>query len=122
MDPTCAVARLVMSMFDVKWLRVLDSLKIRTELCARYMDDGRVVLYPLRCGWRMVGTKLQYCGRWAREDKVLSSTEVTRRVIEGQFHAQREFQKILKLPVSFSVKLQLRYIKEKVLLFLHFRG
>ena len=42
---TCAVARLVMKVWDDKWLARLDELKIRLEEAIRYIDDGRAVIW-----------------------------------------------------------------------------
>ena len=47
------------------------------------MDDGRLFIYPIRPGWRMVSGKLKYCKGWEIEDMEQTSTERTRRVIEG---------------------------------------
>ena len=49
---TCAIARLCMQLFDVKWEDRLELLRIKTWLIARYMDDGRALMPPLKPGWR----------------------------------------------------------------------
>ena len=41
---TCAIARVVMQMFDRKWRGVLAEQRITTELLVRYMDDARAFL------------------------------------------------------------------------------
>ena len=61
---TCAIARVVMPRFDIKWKKRLNDLKIELMLNCRYMDDGRAFLYPLRPGWRMEDGKLCYTKRW----------------------------------------------------------
>ena len=38
---TCAVARVLMQMWDIKWRDVLKEERITTWLLARYMDDTR---------------------------------------------------------------------------------
>ena len=78
---TCAVARVIMQLFDIKWRERLNNLGITTWLLGRYMDDGRVFLPPIRHGWRMVGGDLLYCRRWAQEDVCLSAVEVTKRAL-----------------------------------------
>ena len=57
--------------------------RISIEDYLRYMDDGRVFLYPLRPGWRWHGGGLRYKESWRMEDKEVTSVEITRRVIEG---------------------------------------
>ena len=49
---TCAVARIVMQLFDVKWGKVLQRLGITTWLNFRYVDDSRSLLPPIKPGWR----------------------------------------------------------------------
>ena len=49
---TCAVARVVMARWDQKFKERLKMANIRSELDGRYVDDGRLVLYPIRSGWR----------------------------------------------------------------------
>ena len=48
----CAVARVVMQLFDKKWKLTLEDLGVKLCLMARYMDDVRVFLPPIRLGWR----------------------------------------------------------------------
>ena len=48
----CAVARIVMQMFDSRWKEILRNNKIRTWEIMRYVDDSRAILPPIRCGWR----------------------------------------------------------------------
>ena len=80
---TCAVARLVMCIWDKLWKNRLEHLGIRTELEVRYMDDGRVAMHPIRNGWRWTDEGLQFCQAWATEDLDLSPTEVTSRIMLG---------------------------------------
>ena len=80
---TCAVARLVMCIWDRLWKNRLEHLGIRTELEVRYMDDGRVAMHPIRNGWRWTDEGLQFCQAWATEDLDLSPTEVTSRIMLG---------------------------------------
>ena len=48
---TCALARLCMQIFDVKWEGILEKLRIPVELITQYMDEGRAFLAPLKPGW-----------------------------------------------------------------------
>ena len=41
---TCAVARLVMKVWDEWWLERMRTLRTGIEESSRYMDDGRVAL------------------------------------------------------------------------------
>ena len=45
---TCALARLIMQIFDVKWEQRLKELSIRIWLYCRYINDGRAALPPLK--------------------------------------------------------------------------
>ena len=78
---TCAVARLLMQVFDVQWEGVLRTMSIQFWLNTRYMDDGRTAMPPLKPGWRMVDGALKYCIKWEREDQELSNIEITKRVM-----------------------------------------
>ena len=78
---TCAVARVVMQIFDVKWKKKLTELCIKTEMIARYMDDCRTLLHPIKHGWRVVDDGLVFCEQWKIEDGHLSGLEVTTRVL-----------------------------------------
>ena len=52
---TCGIARLVMQMWDQKWMTRINKARIVIALAMRYMDDGRAILAPIRPGWRWVG-------------------------------------------------------------------
>ena len=80
---TCAVARLVMQMWDSKWLDRMAKMNVVLELAMRYMDDGRTFMFAMRAGWRWVDGDLLFCKRWEHEDRDLTPTERTRRVIQG---------------------------------------
>ena len=80
---TCAIARLVMQMWDHKWLSRMTKLNVIVALAMRYMDDGRAFLAPLKAGWRWVEVDLKYCKRWELEDVDVSPTERTRKVLHG---------------------------------------
>ena len=78
---TCAVARVVMQLFDIKWKEILQEARISTEMLARYMDDARALLHPFKCGWRYDTRGLVFCQKWVVEDQNLTPTERTKRVL-----------------------------------------
>ena len=90
---TCAIARLLMQIFDVKWEDVLRELYIQIWLAIRYMDDGRTAMPPLKPAWRWTDGSLQFCIKWEREDQELTSIEITKRVILGTLNGVETFLK-----------------------------
>ena len=56
---------------------------IVTELDGRYVDDGRLVLYAVRAGWRWFQGGLWYRREWETEDSNLTDIERTKRAIQG---------------------------------------
>ena len=63
---TCAIARMVMQYFDKGWEETLTRLNIKIWLNTRYMDDGRLMLPPIKRGWRWVEKKFSIAkdGNW----------------------------------------------------------
>ena len=88
---TCAVARVLMNMWDSLWERRLQSLNVPLEAFMRYMDYGRVLLHPVRRGWRWMGEELQFQNDWEVDDEQLSLLEVTRRAIHGSMQGVMEY-------------------------------
>ena len=80
---TCALARLVMCVWDRRWNSLMEQQRIVVDLYSRYMDDGRMVLPPIKTGWRWKEGCMQYTEAWKVEDQYLSPVEVTRRVLDG---------------------------------------
>ena len=82
---TYSVARLAMKVWDDKWLRRLEMLRIKIEAATRYMDDGRTALHPFHHGWRWSARdqSVQFSEKWREEDKGLSGMEVTKRILHG---------------------------------------
>ena len=82
---TCSVARLAMKVWDDKWLRRLEMLRIKIEAATRYMDDGRTALHPFHHGWRWSARdqSVKFSEKWREEDKGLSGMEVTKRFLHG---------------------------------------
>ena len=77
---TCAIARLVLQVFDTKW-KVLGDANIRTWMILRYVDDCRAMLQPIRSGWRWQGGSLLYTKRWEFEDQDISGEVRTREIV-----------------------------------------
>ena len=88
---TCALARMIMQIFDGKWEGRLRELCLKIWLYSRYMDDGRAAMPPIKPGWRWIGSSLKYCVKWEQEDQELSDIEITRRVILGTLNGVEEF-------------------------------
>ena len=80
---TCAVARVIMQLFDRKWGQMLRDMGVRLYDLVRYMDDIRAILAPFKSGWRWVDGGIKYCKRWEAEDQELTPIERTRRIIAG---------------------------------------
>ena len=49
---TCAVARLTMVEWDRLWHCLVEDLGLTVEAAARYMDDLRAFMFPVKEGWR----------------------------------------------------------------------
>ena len=88
---TCAIARAIMQIFYIKWEDKLMKLAVQFVLNARYMDDGRLILPPIKKGWRWEDDKIQFCRRWEKEDDMLGAEERTRRIIAGTMGGIEEF-------------------------------
>ena len=78
---TCAVARIIMQIFDRKWGELLSDLRVRVWENVRYMDDARTLLPPFKAGWRWVDGEIKYCKRWEREDKDIPGLERTKMIL-----------------------------------------
>ena len=48
---TCTIARLAMQVFGKRWVCRVEGSGMKIALYMRYMDDGRIILYPLKRGW-----------------------------------------------------------------------
>ena len=80
---TCAVARVIMNRWDAKWKDKLKINNIDLECDARYVDDGRAVLFSLRPGWRWLKGGLWFRKDWESEDKELTGLERTKKALHG---------------------------------------
>jgi hypothetical protein len=80
---TCALARLVMGRWDIKWKERMKHSTLEVEDDGRFVDDARVFMYPLRAGWRWEQGELWFSKEWEQQDQLLSPTERTKRAVFG---------------------------------------
>ena len=80
---TCAIARLVMCVFDRLWKGIMKDNGIGWNLYLRYMDDGRIFLHAIKAGWRWNSGRLEFQESWKEEDAKLEPLEITRRALAG---------------------------------------
>ena len=80
---TCALARVVMARWDIKWKNRVAESNIQVEDDGRFVDDARNFLYPLRPGWRWEQDELWFSREWEQEDQLLSPIERTKRAVFG---------------------------------------
>ena len=82
---TGAVARVVMAMCDTKVKAKMDNNTIKTMVDARYMDDVRNQLMPIRSGWRWNGNQMEQRKEWqlADEEESVSRQGRTARTLKG---------------------------------------
>ena len=71
----------------------LAKVKVTLELAMRYMDDGRAFLFPIKSGWRWCMGDLVFCKRWEQEDREISPTERTKRILHGTMMDIEDFLK-----------------------------
>ena len=69
---TCGVARVLMNMWDEKWLEMMKKWMIEVQEYLRYMDDRRMMLPSLRKGWRWWKGELLWKESWEEEDSEVS--------------------------------------------------
>ena len=91
LDATCAIARVMMNVWDKLWEGRLLDLNLKQEVYTRYMDDGRSLLHPVRPGWRICEDgRLKFKKEWEREDGKITPTERTKQVLEGSMKGVME--------------------------------
>ena len=76
---SCAVARLVMNMWDRNLKTILDTNKLHLEEVFRYLDDWRGIMKALKAGWRWDRDQLRFRQAWREEDSKLSGVVRTSR-------------------------------------------
>ena len=52
---TCSITRIVMQLYDGKWMKRMTELGVTIWLLSRYMDDARVLMPEIKPGWRWQG-------------------------------------------------------------------
>ena len=85
---TCAVARVMMNVWDARWMEVVNANNIRVRKSNRYMDDIRCFLKAIREGWRWVNGHLCHTKDWENEDMEsgISPSSRTARVLVGMMN------------------------------------
>ena len=78
---TCAVARIIMQLFDRKWVTLLEDMGVVIYENIRYMDGGRTLLPPFKAGWRWSQGGIKFCKKWEEEDGGITGLERTRRIL-----------------------------------------
>ena len=86
---TCSISRLVMQLYDNKWLRRMEDMGVTIWLLCRYMDDSRAFLPEIKAGWRWESESLQYCREWEEEDKYKSGIVRTKEILLQSFKTLR---------------------------------
>ena len=72
-----------MARWDQKFKERMSKANLLSEADGRYVDDGRLVLFPIRRGWRWHRGGLWFCKEWEEEDMMLTNIERTKRVVFG---------------------------------------
>ena len=69
---TGAIAKIVLSEWDLKLMKILADNEVTTEEAARYIDDVRIMLKAINPGWRWDGKTIVF-----REDNKTQQLEMT---------------------------------------------
>ena len=85
------MARVILQLFDAKWMKRLEEHRIITWLVMRYVDDCRALLPPIRSGWRWMDGGLKYTRRWEEEDKDMPGEERTKEIIAKSMTGIEEY-------------------------------
>ena len=75
---TCAIARVVMNTWDIKWLDKMEQNGVMIKTGVRYRDDIRIFVNAIRADWRCWGGALNYCEAWRQEDEAAGTSSTTR--------------------------------------------
>ena len=78
---TCALARVLMGRWDIKWKERMRDSNLEVEDDVRFVDDARIFTYSLRAGRRWDQGGLWFNKEWEQEDQLLSPTERTKQAI-----------------------------------------
>ena len=60
---TCTLAKLVMQVFDGRWVGRIINAGLKIDLYTRYMDDGRIFCHQIKRGWRWLDGRMVFCLR-----------------------------------------------------------
>ena len=82
----CAIARITMSTWDARWMKMMKENNIRMMAADRYMDNIRSFLKALKPGWRWLDGRLCTTQSWREEDMKEALTPTRRtanRILES---------------------------------------
>ena len=88
---TCAIARMAMQLFDIKWGEKLRMMGITTWLNFRYVDDSRSLLPPIKAGWRWRDNQLIFTKRWELEDRHVSGEHRTKEILKMSMMGVKDY-------------------------------
>ena len=80
---TYAIARFVLGRHSQKWRAAMAKNNVKIAFDRFYVDDGRIVMFSLRTGWRCCDNGLWVCEEWALEDIFKSPTQRTKDAMMG---------------------------------------
>ena len=60
-------------------------------MIARYVDDSRAFLEPIKAGWRMVDGRLRFRKSWGEEDSDKSGEERTKKIMVASMTGIEEY-------------------------------
>ena len=60
----------------------MEGTGLKIDLYMIYMDDGRIILYPLKRGWKWIDTNLVYCKKRELEDEQETLLSITVRALQ----------------------------------------
>ena len=72
---TGAIVRVVMGMTDRRVKSKMAASKVKTKIDARYVDDGRTLLMPVKRGWRWTEDGVRWSKEWNDEDEEIGEYE-----------------------------------------------
>ena len=71
-----------MGEWDKKLVKLLTDNCISTEVATRYIDDIRLVMRPIKLGWRWNGKSMEFKETWKKEEEVMTRTAKTSSVLK----------------------------------------
>ena len=88
---TCSIARMIMQLYDDKWMKRMTYLGLTVWLLARYMDDTRVLMPEIKPGWRWKGGELLFSQEWREKDSEKSGTLRTKEILLETFKGIEDY-------------------------------